>query len=127
MGRASLKLGISDSVVEVSLQGTIRIKEAKLPRLMGKRASRCLREEIHLCEKSSRIEAFKRMECFDFRVSDRRPDGFGQISGNLAERTTGFCPAITLGSGTALAAGNAQTCTTKKVSGGEALRFSFAF
>ena len=35
MGRASLKLGISDSVVEVSLEGTIRLKEAELPRLMG--------------------------------------------------------------------------------------------
>ena len=34
-GFASLKLGISDSVVEVSLEGTIRLKEAELPRLMG--------------------------------------------------------------------------------------------
>ncbi len=34
-GGASLKLGISDSIVEVSLEGTIRLKEAELPRLMG--------------------------------------------------------------------------------------------
>ena len=34
--KASLKLGISDSVVEVSLEGTIRLKEAELPRLMGR-------------------------------------------------------------------------------------------
>ena len=34
-GFASLKLGISDSIVEVSLKGTIRLKEAELPRLMG--------------------------------------------------------------------------------------------
>ena len=33
--KASLKLGISDSVVEVYLEGTIRLKEAELPRLMG--------------------------------------------------------------------------------------------
>ncbi|PBC66702.1 hypothetical protein BGX14_2332 [Fibrobacter sp. UWS1] len=35
-GFASLKLGISDSIVEVSLEGTIRLKEAELPRLMGR-------------------------------------------------------------------------------------------
>ena len=35
-GFASLKLGISDSIVEVSLKGTIRLKEAELPRLMGR-------------------------------------------------------------------------------------------
>ena len=34
-GFASLKLGISDSIVEVSLEETIRLKEAELPRLMG--------------------------------------------------------------------------------------------
>ena len=66
-GFASLKLGISDSVVEVSLQGTIRLKEAELPRLMGlctirlkeaelprlmgRRAPRTLREEIFLVKK----------------------------------------------------------------------------
>ena len=66
-GFASLKLGISDSVVEVSLQGTIRLKEAELPRLMGlctirlreqvpkahgrRRAPRSLREEIFLVKK----------------------------------------------------------------------------
>ena len=32
---ASLKLGISDSIVEVSLEETIRLKEAEHPRLMG--------------------------------------------------------------------------------------------
>ena len=70
-GFASLKLGISDSVVEVSLQGTIRLKEAELPRLMGlctirlkeaelprlmgKRAPRSLREEIPLVKKKSML------------------------------------------------------------------------
>ena len=54
-GFASLKLGISDSVVEVSLQGTIRLKEAKLPRLMGKRVPRSLREEISLVKKKSTL------------------------------------------------------------------------
>ena len=39
-GFASLKLGISDSIVEVSLKGTIRLKEAELPRLMGRYAAR---------------------------------------------------------------------------------------
>ena len=43
-GFASLKLGISDSIVEVSLQGTIRLKEAELPRLMG----RCIPETRNL-------------------------------------------------------------------------------
>ena len=54
-GFASLKLGISDSVVEVSLEGTIRLKEAKLPRLMGKRVPRSLREEISLVKKKSTL------------------------------------------------------------------------
>ena len=44
-GFASLKLGISDCVVEVSLQGTIRLKEAELPRLMGLCTIR-LREQV---------------------------------------------------------------------------------
>ncbi|MGM9983558.1 MAG: hypothetical protein ACI38O_02610 [Fibrobacter intestinalis] len=39
-GFASLKLGIFDSIVEVSLKGTIRLKEAELPRLMGRYAAR---------------------------------------------------------------------------------------
>ena len=43
--KASLKLRISDSVVEVSLKGTIRLKEAELPRLMG------VGEHLAVCEK----------------------------------------------------------------------------
>ena len=56
-GFVSLKLGISDSVVEVSLEETIRLKEAELPRLMG------VGEHLAVCEKkfslwkrNSRIE-----------------------------------------------------------------------
>ena len=47
---ASLKLGIFDSVVEVSLEGTIRLKEAELPRLMGLCSSQwqCTRLEMDL-------------------------------------------------------------------------------
>ena len=56
MGRASLKLGISDSIVEVSLEGTIRLKEAELPRLMGRRVPRGPREEIHLVKESSSLK-----------------------------------------------------------------------
>ena len=44
-GFASLKLGIFDSIVEVSLKGTIRLKEAELPRLIG------VSEHLAVCEK----------------------------------------------------------------------------
>ena len=52
-GFASLKLGISDSVVEVSLEGTIRLKEAELPRLMGEGEHLATRGKIHLVKRSS--------------------------------------------------------------------------
>ncbi len=51
--KASLKLGISDSIVEVSLKGTIRLKEAELPRLMGVGEHLATRGKIHLVKRSS--------------------------------------------------------------------------
>ena len=53
MGRASLELGISDYIVEVSLKGTIRLKEAELPRLMGEGEHLATRGKIHLVKRSS--------------------------------------------------------------------------
>ena len=49
MGRASLELGISDSV----LKEAIRLKEAELPRLMGVGEHLATRGKIHLVKRSS--------------------------------------------------------------------------
>ena len=58
MGRASLKLGISDSVVEVSLQGTIPPKGSGASKAHGKASTSQSARRNSPCEKE--IHALKK-------------------------------------------------------------------
>ena len=77
--KASLKLRISDSVVEVSLEGTIRLKEAELPRLMGVSEHLAAREKNSSCEKKSRFEK-------EFHFAKRSPPFEKNLTASISWR-----------------------------------------